>query len=362
MRFMTKDIRAMASIAIGAALSTIAAAPAVAQGSGQAGDHYQLTGAQVAVYDLAGTVTLEPATGPAVVVDLQRGGRNARALRVEQGPIDGVATLRVIYPEDRVIYDPANKSWSGASMFSVGDHGTFDDRAQGTRDVEVRSSGSGMEAWADLVIRVPRGQQLTLHLGVGDVQVDSVSGTLRIDGGPTNTVAMGTSGSLAVDVGSGTIRVRQAKGTLSLETSSGDIEVSGAHDGDVQLASSSGNLAVYGAAAPVLRFTTAAGTVDGVGLDAGNVNVASGTGGVNLDFNSSPKDVAINAGSGSITVALPSNYTALVDLETRSGNLRVDFPLRTTFAGPDQVEGYIGDGIGQLQVQTGSGNINILQY
>jgi lia operon protein LiaG len=362
MRFSTNALRALLPMAIGAVLGTIAAAPAAAQGNEPEREQYQVTGEKIAVYDLAGAATLEPATGPTVVVDVQRRGRDAGRLKVEQGVIDGVATLRVIYPDDHVVYDPANSKWNGSSTFDVGNDGTFDDRDGADRAVEVRSSGSGMEAWADLRILVPRGQQLALHLGVGEIRVSNVNGTLRFDGGPTNTTATGTSGSLAVDVRSGTIRVQQAKGDLRLETTSGNIEVNDARDGTVRLASGSGNLAVYGAAVPMIRFTTAAGTVDGVALDADNVNVATGSGGVNLDFDGSPSALTINAGSGSVTVALPSSYTASVDLDTMAGNLRVDFPLRITSQGPDQVAGIIGAGIGQLQVETGSGNINILQH
>lgn len=362
MRFSTTQLRALLPIAIGATLGTIAAAPAVAQGSRQKGERYQVSSEKVAVYDLAGAATLEPAPGPAVVVDVQRGGKDAGRLEVEQGLIDGVATLRVIYPDDHVVYDPANGKWNGRSTFDVGNDGRFDERDGTDRAVEVSSSGSGMEAWADLKILVPRGQQLALHLGVGEIRVSNVNGTLRFDGGPTNTIATGTSGSLAVEVGSGTVHVEQAKGDLHLETASGNIEVNDARDGSVRLASGSGNLAVYGAAVPMIRFTTGAGTVDGVALDADNVSVATGSGGVNLDFNDSPGNLAINAGSASVTVALPSSYSATVDLNTMSGNLRVDFPLRITSQGPDQVAGLIGAGIGQLQVETGSGNIDILQH
>ena len=97
-------------------------------------------------------------------------------------------------------------------------------------------------------------------------------------------------------------------------------------------------------------------------LDADNVTVATGSGGVNLDFKDSPTNLAIKAGSASVPVTLPRSYSATVDLDTMSGNLRVDFPLRITSQGPDQVAGLIGAGIGRLQVETGSGNIDILQH
>jgi lia operon protein LiaG len=362
MWFSANELQALAPIAIVAALGAIPASPAGAQGVTQGPEQYQVTGENVAIYDLAGTATLEPGAGPAVVVHLERGGKDARRLTIEQGLVDGVVTLRVIYPEDQVVYAPANGRWSGSSKFSVGPDGTFDDRGRGDREVEVRSSGTGMEAWADLTILVPRGQQVAVHLGVGEIRVSNVNGTLRLDGGPTNTTTTGTSGSLVVTMGSGTVRVRQATGDVGVETTSGDIQLNEVRDGSVRLASGSGNLAVYSAAVPAMRFTTGAGTVDGVALEADHVTVTTGSGAVNLDFDGSPSDLAINAGSGAVTVALPANYSASVNLQTNAGTLRVDFPLRITMQGAGRMSGLIGAGIGQLDVETGSGSINILQH
>ena len=358
MRFSTRQLRAlMLPAATATTLAALAAAPAWAQGV----ERFQVTGDRVAVYNLAGVATLEPGTGSAVVIELRRGGKDAARLKVEQGPIDGVATLRVVYPDDRVVYAPANGTWRGSSNTSVQDDGTFGGRGRGGRDVQIRASGSGMEAWGDLHIAVPRGQRLDLHLVVGEMKVTNVNGTLFLDGGATNATTTGTTGSLSVDVGSGNVRVKNATGDLKVDTGSGDVSIAGAGNGDVWVDTGSGNVSLGQVGAGTVRLDTGSGTVDGIQITAGNVSVDTGSGDVTLSFDGTPKDVAVDAGSATVALTFPSSYSAAVDLETSSGNLTVDFPLRVNLSQRGRVTGAIGSGVARLHVDTGSGDIQIKQ-
>src|SRR5580765_7380069 len=86
------------AIALGAIVASIPSAA-----TGQA-EHRSLSGERVAVYNLAGRVRVQAATGSQVTVDVTRGGRDASKLKIETGDVRGWASLRVVYPSDRIVY------------------------------------------------------------------------------------------------------------------------------------------------------------------------------------------------------------------------------------------------------------------
>jgi hypothetical protein len=49
----------------------------------------------------------------------------------------------------------------------------------------------------------------------------------------------------------------------------------------------------------------------------------------------------------------------MVDIETGSGGIETDLPLEVTRWGNDRVSGRIGDGQGQIDIETGSGRVRI---
>ena len=89
------------------ALCLLLLRPAAA--SAQQGERYTLEGDEVAIYNLAGSLTVEPGTGT-VSVEMVRGGTDAAKLTVERGEIDGRETLRVVYPADLIVYAGIGRS------------------------------------------------------------------------------------------------------------------------------------------------------------------------------------------------------------------------------------------------------------
>src|SRR5262245_14591297 len=89
----------------------------------QSGERFTLGGDSVALYNMVGELTVEPGSGPEVVVEVQSGGADASQLRVETGPRSGIQTLRVIYPGDRVVYPPMGRG--SRSSVDVAPDGTF---------------------------------------------------------------------------------------------------------------------------------------------------------------------------------------------------------------------------------------------
>jgi hypothetical protein len=343
---------------VGAALA-LGAGPLTAQQA----ERFELTGQQVAIYNLAGEVTLEGGTGSAAAIEVRRGGAQGGQLVVERGPIGGRQTLRVIYPDDRIVYRPAS-GWRGNSELRVRDDGTFGDswdreRRDRGRSVQVRSRGDGMEAHADLRIVVPRGQRIEVYLAVGRISATNVDGNLHLDGGAADVTTSRTVGELSVDVGSGAVQVTDARGSLNLDTGSGEVSVTGMNGDQLVVDTGSGAVTVRDATATTMNFDTGSGEVEGTGLAADVVRVDTGSGGVDLAFTRAPRDVGVDTGSGGVTLTLPASFTAEVDIQTGSGGIDLDFPVQVSRWERDAVRGRIGDGTGRLTVETGSGGIRI---
>ncbi len=205
-----------------AALLAIAASSALALAQSE---RKTLSGSSISIYNIAGSVTVEPGTGSDVVVEVTRGGRGASRLSIEVGEVRGKNALRVIYPDDEIVY-PALGRWSNSS-FSVGRDGTWgNDRGYGFggRRIRVRGSGSGLEAWADLRVLVPAGRHVEVNHGVGELNVTKVNGDLRLTVSAARVRVSGTKGHLAVDAGSGGLDVRDVAGDdITLDTGSGGV-------------------------------------------------------------------------------------------------------------------------------------------
>src|SRR5262245_49887211 len=163
----------------------------VASAAGAQVSRHNISGDSVAIYNLVGEVRIEGGTGKAVTVEVTRQGADADQLKIETGPIRGRETLRVIYPDDDIIYSARNGSWN--TEMRVRDDGTFgdSDRHSGRSGhaVRIRSRGNGVEAAANLRITVPKGQTVAVYLGVGRASVSNVDGKLRVDGASADITA-----------------------------------------------------------------------------------------------------------------------------------------------------------------------------
>src|SRR3989454_9763559 len=92
----------------------------------QATERKTVPGADVAIYNLAGVLRLEQGSGADVAVEITRGGGDAAKLRIETGEIRGRQTLRVMYPDDDIVYDALGR-WGGGgeTTVDVREGGTF---------------------------------------------------------------------------------------------------------------------------------------------------------------------------------------------------------------------------------------------
>ena len=187
----------------------------------------------IAIYNLAGELTVEPGSGSEVVVEVERGGADASQLRIETGPRQGMQTLRVIYPGDQVVYPPLGRGTR--SSVDVGADGTFrNDHSAGwlgKRRVTVSGTGGGVEAWANVHVSVPRGQKLRLQWVAGATHVGAVEGDVRVDNSSSPVEVRGLRGKLVVDTGSGEVSLKEVQGDIVVDTGSGSVTIVNARGG-----------------------------------------------------------------------------------------------------------------------------------
>src|SRR5262245_51065184 len=151
-------LRTAAALAALPLLLPTLAAPA------QAGRRFSLAGDDVVIWDPAGRVEIRATFASSVKVEVSAMGRDASELSFSDEPIGGHPTLRVLYPHTTVVYPPMGR-WSNSGT-EIRSDGTWGSGHKSMnlfgRRFTVKGMGSGTEAWADLVIGVPRGRRISV--------------------------------------------------------------------------------------------------------------------------------------------------------------------------------------------------------
>lgn len=334
-----------------------------ASASAQQVERFTVPGEEAALYNLAGSVTVEGGSGP-LTVEVTRGGADASALRVEQGALRGRETLRVVYPGDEVVY--AGLDRGSSTTLPVREDGTFGDprdheRRERGRRVRISGTGGGLVAHADLRVRMPEGMKLEIYLATGKVSVANVNGDLRLDAHSAPVTTTGTRGRLSVDVGSGPVRVSRAEGDLEVDTGSGPVEVSRFRGRELLIDTGSGSVTGTDLEAVRLSVETGSGDIELAATSAPSLELETGSGSVTADLRSELQSLTVETGSGDIRVTALPTLGAAVDIETASGGIESDFPLQVTRHSRDHVVGRIGDGRGRIEIETGSGDVRLLK-
>lgn len=326
----------------------------------------RLSGPSVAMYNLAGHVTIGAGSGSDVVVTVRRGGSDAARLQVESGPFDirrgdwgEIETLRILYPSDRVRYE----GMQGRTRLRVRDDGTFwggDGWGDRGREVEISDRGGDFEAHADLEVAVPRGKRVVVLLAAGRIEARNVDGDLYLDTGSGEIVTAATRGELNLDTGSGAVTVDGADGEVSIDTGSGSVRVRNVTGPELSVDTGSGDVTVDGVEAPDISIDTGSGGVTVLGARTGNVEIDTGSGDVRIETVAGSASIGADTGSGDVTLSVPGDYAGRVSLETSSGRMETDLPITLLRKTDDEIEGEIGSGgSARIEVETGSGDIMI---
>lgn len=337
---------------------------------------YTLKGDTIAIYNLVGELRVGPGTGSDVAVDVRRGGADAAELEVQTGPLRGGGreTLRVIYPGDLIVLPEWGRGWN--TTLRVRDDGTFGDgggwrgergwRREG-REVRITGRGrgrssNGLEAFADLIVSVPAGKTIAMHVGVGKAFVTNVDGNISVDVASADVAVDHTRGSLNVETGSGNVDLSDASGRISLETGSGDITTARIRATRLSLETGSGNVELTDAESPELIVETGSGDITASGAKGSDVSLETGSGNINVTLVATFQSLRIETGSGDVTLKVPATIGAEVELETGSGEIDLGgLTMQVRRLEEDHITGTIGDGRGRLTIETGSGNVRLLK-
>ncbi|HJR50391.1 MAG TPA: DUF4097 family beta strand repeat-containing protein [Gemmatimonadales bacterium] len=349
------------------ALALLTLAPSAL--AAQQAERYTLEGDEIAIYNLAGALTVEAGTG-SVAVELTRGGADAARLTVERGELRGRETLRVIYPSQDVAY--AGLESGSSTTLKVREDGTFGDgdddheedddrdRPRG-RTVRITRDRGDLRAHADMKVRVPAGHLVAFHLAVGRVSVANVNGEILVDSHSAPVTATGVKGTLSVDVGSGDVRVTGGEGTLSVDTGSGSVEVSGFRGDELSIDTGSGQVSGSQVNAKSIHVDTGSGDIELTAVTCPELALETGSGSISTEVRGPVRDLALETGSGDVSVRAPASLAGDVEIETASGEIETDFPIQVTRHARDHVVGRIGDGVGRVAIETGSGDVRLLK-
>ncbi len=313
----------------------------------QDGTRYTLNGRTVAFYNLVGSVRVEPGSGSQAVVEVTRRGPDADQLRIVSGDIDGVQTLRVIFPAEDIIVREMGRG-SNTTM-TVSEDGTFGrgrDRDRDRNQVRLhgadRGSRDSFEAAADLVVRLPAGVTLEGHLGVGEAEVN------------------GTRSDLELGSVSGDLTVTRASGSLRLNSASGNIEVTDS-DGDTEVNTASGNVTLSGIRASRVKVDVASGNVSVREVVTPDLDVSTASGRVNATIDGDVTHADLSTASGTVTVALGPRVNATIDVGTASGDIDVDMPLQVISERRNHFRARLGNGSGDIRIGAASGDVRVIR-
>jgi DUF4097 and DUF4098 domain-containing protein YvlB len=350
-----------------AAVAAVALAGAV-RTEAQTTEQHSLRGDRVAIYNLVGSIRVEgaPEAGGAISVEVTKRGANGSRLRVETGDIRGRETLRVIYPERRITFANERSGlgrWFGRTEIEVNSDGTFGDSygwRRSDRDrYEISARGGGFEGYADVVVRIPSGRAISLHLGAGEAVVTRVDGEVVVDVHAASVTTNNTKGRLTLDTGAGSVRVADASGSTLIDSGSGDVELTRISGEDLTIDSCSGSVSGSDITVADLEVDSGSGSIRLRNVSAKDIVLDSGSGSVELDLASDVDRLRADTGSGRFVLHVPESLGTEVTIESGRHGLDVDFPMTITRRNDDYVRGTIGDGKGEIRIDTGSGGVRL---
>lgn len=343
------------------AASQLGAPDLLAAQAGGAPERVTLTGDQVAIYNLVGSVTLVRGSGRDVVVAVTRGGGDAAQLRVAHGAVGGGRqSLRVIYPSNRITFDEL--STRSRTTLRVSEDGTFgrgDDDDHSGQWVEISGRSGGLDARADLSVEVPAGKRVEINLAAGSVSATNVESDLHLDVSAATVTTTGTRGVLSLDTGSGEVSVTDQNGNLTIDSGSGSVTFSKIRGDRLLVDAGAGRISGTDVQVQSLDLDLGSGNARVMRLTAKDVRLDTGSGDTELELLADVSTLDIDSGSGDVSVWIPANLGARVDIDAGSGGIDLDVPVQVTRWERDRLVGTIGDGQGMIRVDSGSGTVRL---
>jgi hypothetical protein len=204
---------------------------------------------------------------------------------------------------------------------------------------------------------VPAETDLRVQSGSGNQRVNGIRGPLEVNAGSGELKISAISDRVHAETGSGDIDITKVKGNVQAKTGSGSIDasdVAGAFEAD----SGSGRITLRQTAPGSVHVDTGSGGMELHGVQ-GSLEAKAGSG--DIEAEGSPTGAwTVHTGSGGVDLKLPSNAAFDLDAHTSSGSISVNDPHTVQGSvGRKEVRGRVGGGGVPVEVETGSGDIQI---
>ncbi len=173
-------------------------------------------------------------------------------------------------------------------------------------------------------VSVPRELDLNVRTSDGNVTAQSVSGKIQFDTSDGSVTVGNIKGDIRIHTGDGHIEGHNFDGSLDANTGDGNVRIDGRFD--------------------ALALKTGDGNID--------AQVSNGSKVAN-DWN-------LHSGDGRITVRLPGDLNAMLDVHTGDGSVAVDVPIMVSGSlGHSSVRGKLNAGGPTVAISSGDGSIHI---
>lgn len=332
-------------------------------------------GTVVEIHNLAGTVTLVPASGGrlSLAADVHAeasAGRSAaelaEAIAFDVSERGGRIVVETRYPLGEIrryhYPDPGRReSDSNGWLGNLAGNGMTNLRYLDTKVRIDRSPSSGAATvWADIRVEVPEGVTLTFRNAVGRIESAGVSAAQSLDTSSGGILVTDSRGKLVADTGSGDVEVTGHVGDLAVDTGSGSVVLSRVEAAAIAVDTGSGDVSLLDCNGD-LAIDTGSGDIRGRGLVLGaRVAADTGSGDVRLagDF-SAVRHLGIDTGSGDVVLDVSGELSADLAVSTGSGDIEVGLAGRIVRKERGDLEIELGSGLGRADISTGSGDVTI---
>lgn len=231
---------------------------------------------------------------------------------------------------------------------------------QSGNDIRIGHTGD-MEMFHNISISydlvVPPDTRLRSHTGSGSQKVEGLKGQVEADSGSGSVDVSDIGDAVRADTGSGDIRIERVKGSVQAKAGSGSIratDVAGGFEGRT----GSGHIELEQSAPGSVRAETGSGGLELRGVN-GSLDASAGSGTISADGNPTGS-WRVRTGSGSVHLKLASAAGFDLDAHTSSGSISVNQPVTVQGTlGRKEIRGKVHGGGVPIQVETGSGNIEI---
>jgi DUF4097 and DUF4098 domain-containing protein YvlB len=197
---------------------------------------------------------------------------------------------------------------------------------KGPRRESFSGIGFHQSTSAKLIVSLPRRSDVRARSGDGGIRIERVNGRIELRTGDGGIRGSEIAGDLTLNTSDGTITVDGAEGRLDLDTGDGGVNVTGKLT-SVRLRSGDGSI-VY-RAEPGTTMTD---------------------------------DWEITTGDGGVSIFLPRDFGADLDVHTGDGTIRNDFQITSSGAAEPSrrtIRGKLNDGGKLLRIRTGDGAIRL---